>query len=581
MCGCRRSAPDPGESVLYANLGARIRTLDTADISDVSSMVVAAQCCECLYQYHYLKRPCQLIPQLAAGMPAVTDNGLAMTIKIAKGVYFADDACFENGKGRELTAGDFVFAWKRIANVKERSRNWWIFDNRIVGLNEFREYTKSVGKNHQVDYSRPVAGLQAPDDHTLVIRLKRPWPTMIYHLAYLPTAAAAKEAVDYYGRDIISHPVGTGPFKLKVWHRGSYVEMVRNENFRKELYPCEGEQKDLEAGLLADAGKPLPLVDKLFFVLVEEDQPRWLQFLRGKIDAMSIPKDSYSRAVDASRNLSSSVSRLGIRMETFSNPDTSWIGFNMENEILGSNKPLRRAISYCLDRSGFIELFSNGRDQKAYGFIPVMLNCYDQRVKKIGIDYDPTKAVQLVKEAQKLNGGKLPRLKLSMPGTGTTMRQVGRFWQKCFENVQLDLDVEYMDWPAFQEKVKNRDVQMFWSKAVAFYPDAEYFLQCFYGKHTWPGPNIFNYANPEFDAIYEQIVSMPDSNQRTQLCRQAQRIVIEDCPAAFVGHRVAYVLVHDWVRNYKPHTFQYGLAKYRGIDASRRAGYKKLLKKVR
>ena len=581
LSGCRRCVPDPNESVLYANLGARIGTLDPGDIGDISGMVVAGQCCECLYQYHYLKRPYEIIPQLAAALPAISGDGLTCTIKIAKGVYFADDACFDRGKGRELTAHDFVFAWKRIADVKERSRNWWIFDNRIVGLDEFREYTKSVGKNHLVDYSRPVAGLRVPDDHTLVIRLKRPWPGMIYHLAYLPTSAIAKEAVDYYGEDIISHPVGTGPFRLKTWHRGSYVEMVRNDSFRKELYPFEGEQHDLETGLLADAGKALPIVDKLFFVLVEEDQPRWLQFMRGRIDAMSIPKDSYTRAVDGSGNLNTRIKELGIRMETFSNPDTSWIGFNMEDEILGPNKPLRLAISYCLDREGYIELFSNGRDQTAYGFIPVVLNGYDPQVNKIGIGYDPEKAVQLVKEAQELNGGKLPRLKLSMPGTSTTVRQTGQFWQRCFAAVGLDCDIEYMDWPTFQEKVKNRDVQMFWSKAVAFYPDAEYFLGCFYGKHSWPGPNIFNYANGRFDEIYEQIVSMPDGNERTQLCRQAQRIVIEDCPAAFVSHRVAYVLMHDWVHNYKAHAFGYGLAKYRRIDVSKRAAYKQLLKKVR
>jgi ABC-type transport system substrate-binding protein len=79
------------------------------------------------------KEALELIPQLAADMPEVSGDGLTYTIKIKKGVYFTDDKCFPDGKGRELKAADFVFAWKRIANIKYICRNWWIFDGKIVG----------------------------------------------------------------------------------------------------------------------------------------------------------------------------------------------------------------------------------------------------------------------------------------------------------------------------------------------------------------------------------------------------------------------------------------------------------------
>ena len=153
-----------------------------------------------------------------------------------KGVFFKDDPCFPDGKGRELKAHDFVYALKRIANVKYMSQRWSDFDQKIIGLDDFREYTKGCRKG-EVDYDRPVAGLYIEDDFTLVIKLHRPWPQLIYWLAYLPTAPMAKEAVDYYGSDIVKHPVGTGPYILKQWHRGIYLEAVRNPNYRDVFYP--------------------------------------------------------------------------------------------------------------------------------------------------------------------------------------------------------------------------------------------------------------------------------------------------------------------------------------------------------
>jgi len=580
-CGKSPSGDDSNDMVLYTNLPTKIRGLDPGDIGDVYSALVAGQIFECLYQYHYLKRPYELIPLIASGMPEVSEDGLTYTIKIKKGVYFTDDACFEGGGGRELKASDFVYAWKRIANIKYFSKNWWIFDGRIVGLDEFREYSKTCERAEDVDYSREVEGLGTPDDYTLVIKLTKPWPQIIYLLAHQPTAPVAKEAVDYYGKDIVNHPVGTGPFVLKRWHRGSYIEMVRNPNFRGEYYPSEGEPGDREAGLLEDAGEKMPFLDRIVWVLIEEDQPRWLQFLRGKIDASSIPKDNFAQAITPSRDLSGDMKRRGIHLKTFRNPDTYWVGFNMEDEIIGRNKPLRRAISYSIDRAKSNELFFNNRYDLAYGFIPPVMKSYDPEVKKVGISYNPAKARELVREAEKVYGGSLPKLTLAMGGTDTLVRQMGQFEQRGFAEAGLDIEVEYMDWPTFQDKVKTKSAQIFSLGWVADYPDVESFLQLFYSKNASPGSNNFNYSNPEYDMLYEQVVVMPESEERNELYRKAERIVIEDCPAAFTTHRVAYILHHDWVGNYKPHVFQYGLGKYRKVDTAKRAAYKELLKKIK
>jgi len=247
FAGCDSSGSDeePNEMVLHHVLHSRIKGLDPGNMRDVYSITVGSQIFETLYDYHFLKRPYELMPLLAEDMPQVSPDGLVYAIKIKRGVHFQDDGCFPAGKGRELKAEDFVFSIKRIANIKYLSPNWSLFDDRIVGLDEFREYTKACKSETEVDYSRTIEGLIASDDYTIVIKLKKPWPQLTSAaLADISTAPVAKEAVDYYGRDIISHPVGTGPYKLNIWRRGSYIELVRNLTFRGELYPSEGEEGD-------------------------------------------------------------------------------------------------------------------------------------------------------------------------------------------------------------------------------------------------------------------------------------------------------------------------------------------------
>jgi len=596
IAGCDGSGPveEPNEMVLHHVLSTKIKSLDPGNMRDVYSVIVASQMFEPLYQYHFLKRPYELVPLLAEDMPQISppihDGGLTYTIKIKKGVYFQDDRCFgsrpagsvPDGKGRELKAEDFVFSLKRIANIKYLSQNWSIFDNKIVGLDEFREYTKTCRSEADVDYSRQVQGLTTPDDYTLVIKLKKPWPQLCMALADIATAPVAKEAVDYYGRDIISHPVGTGPFRLNVWRRGSYIELVRNPAFRGELYPSRGEPSDAEAGYLDDAGKQIPFADRVVWTVIEERQPAWLLFLQGKVDATVIPKDNFDEVMGGTGELTPAMKQRNIHLKTFKDPSTYWLGFNMAEPVFGKNKPLRSAISYAIDREKFIELFFNNRHLVAHGLIPPVMPSYNPEIKEKGYaQYDPEKAQELLKEAEKIHGGKLPRLKITLPGTNTWYRQYGQLLKRNLNAIGLEVETEYMDRPTYLEKVNTKSVQMFTSGSSASTPDAQDFLAMFYSRYYAPGPNKFNYSNPEFDELYEKAQAMLDSPEKRRLYRKMELIVLEDCPAAFLNHRVAYVLHHDWYKNYKPHAFAYGLSKYRRIDTAKRAAYKKLLKTIK
>jgi ABC-type transport system substrate-binding protein len=270
--GCPQKG-DEGESsgsVFRFPLRAKIKSLDSGNVEDVYGMQVCSQIFESLYTYHYLKRPFVLEPLLADGMPVVSDDKLTYTIKIKQGVYFHDDPCFPDGKGRELKAEDFVFAFKRIANIRYASPNWGTLKDRIVGLDDFREYTKQFKNAYEVDYNLEVEGFKALDDYTLQINLLKPWPQLIDNLTSAVTAPVPHEAVDFYRKDMIAHPIGTGPFRLKKWHRGVYIELIKNPTFREVLYPTEGMPENVKTGFLEDAGKPLPFIDRILFSVMEE-----------------------------------------------------------------------------------------------------------------------------------------------------------------------------------------------------------------------------------------------------------------------------------------------------------------------
>ncbi|MCE5184610.1 MAG: ABC transporter substrate-binding protein [Planctomycetaceae bacterium] len=583
LSGCGKDSPSGSEAVvLNQRLRAKIQTLDPADVGDTNTDGVCKEFFDTLYQYHYLKRPYEIIPLAAAQMPEISADGLTWRIAVRKDVYFHDDPCFAGGKGRNLKAADFLYAWKRVADIRTRSKNWYIFDGKIVGLDDFRQYTKSCPPE-QVDYARRVDGLTAPDDHTIEIKLVRPWPQLIFWLAHVPTAPIAHEAVERYGPDIIKHPVGTGAFMLKQWHRGVYVEAVRNPNYYPAFYPTDGMPEDADAGLLADAGKRLPLIDRIIWRIMEEDQPRWLLLMKGDIDLNSIPKDNFAQAVGFGKELTPQMKRLGMRLTTVDEPCTFWVEMNMQDPLICSNKPLRYAIAHAIDRMRFIDLLWNGRGYPAYGFIPPAMKEYDESVKDGShCVYDVNMACQYLKEAETLYGGKLPRFRLAMGGTDFIYKQMGQFLQRNLRDIGLDVQLEMFDWPTFLEKMTTGDLQLFFNGWMADYPDVESFLQIFYSKNA-PWPNHGYYNNPQFDAIYEEVSIMPDCPERVDLYRQAEKIVIEDMPCAFTYHRIGYIIYHDWLNNLKPDgyksdTIGYGYSKYYRIDSQKRDAYRKQLK---
>jgi oligopeptide transport system substrate-binding protein len=569
ISGCTKKVSLDPTNTFYTSSTAKIKGLDPAFADDLYSGMETMRIYEGLLQYKYLKRPYQLEPCLAEAMPTISKDGKTYTFKLKKGVVFQDDKAFKatEGKGRELVAEDFVYSYKRLADPKLNSPMWWLFDGKIEGLNEWRDAAQKAGKT---DYALPVSGLRAVDASTLEIKLKTRSYQFIFALAMPASGVVAKEVVEEYGAEFLNHPVGTGAFKLGEYNPSSKIVYLKNPTFRKEVYPSEGEPGDEKLGLLADAGKPLPLVDKIVMTVHVESQPQWLNFMQGNLDVAPIPKDNFAQAISGpDKELNAEMKAKGIVLFKEPSLDITHTSFNMTDPVVGKNKLLRQAISTAINVPEEVELFYNGRAISAEGPIPPGLAGYSESLKNPYKVYSLEKAKELLKKAGYPDGkGLAPLEYLSL--ADTTARQMTEYFQKAMKAIGIEVKVQTFSWPEFQQSLKNKKGQM-WSFAWgADYPDAENFLQLFYSKNGTPGPNDSNYSNPAFDKLYEKSLTMNDSAERTALYQKMASIVVEDTPWVFGVHRVTFGLTHPWMKNYKPHEFNHGMSKYYRIDTSLR-----------
>ena len=554
----------------------RLRGFDPVKAGDTASASAIGKVYEGLLQYAYLERPYRVQPSLAESLPDVSADGLTYTFKIRKGIYFQDDPCFvrNGGKGRELVAQDFVYSIKRVADVKTEATGFWVFNDRIAGLNEFREASSNA---EETDYDVPVEGLQALDSHTLQIKLTRPYPQLLWILTMHYSYAVAREAVEYYGREFLNHPVGTGPFVLDSWRKNYRIDFRRNpkwaETGRVETYPTVGGLGDEEEGLLEMAGQPVPFLDRIVQFVVGDASTQWLMFLTAQFGTSGISRDNWDATTTENMGLAGELADRGIRM--YNNPDMSvfYVGFNMDDPLLGKNKKLRQAMSCALNTEEWIR-FHNDRVTRPVGPIPPGVAGYKQMESPFAFNLD--KARQLLQEAGFPDGidpktGKPLQFEISIGQAQTPeARQSVELFASHLDKIGIKLKPDYSNWPTFLDKLDRRQVQLYRLGWIADYPDAENFLQLFYGPNSSPGPNHSNYSNPEFDVLYEKVRVMQDSPQRTKLYEDMADIIIEDCPWIFLHTPLSSVLKHDFVLNYKPHDFPYGMVKYQYIDTEAR-----------
>lgn len=600
VLGCAlscQSYPYPGEegAVLHVAIAYHPKSLDPPAIEDQGSGQTASHVYEGLLQYHPYARPYQLVPALAEAMPEVSEDRLTYTFRIRRGVRFHDDPCFPDGRGREVTADDFLFAFKRFSHPTTHSRGWWLFDGKIEGLNAWREQlTEDIAAARERGETpgplwgleRDVAGFRVVDDFTFEFRLTEPYPQFLWVLAMPYASVYPREAVDRYGDEFRNHPVGTGPFVLTEFNPVYRAVYRRNPTYRDVRVPdprgdpaqrWDGWEEDEAAGLLAHAGEPIPLVDGMEIRFIIEDQPRWLYFRAGFVDFLNPPKDNIAQAIPGGE-LSAEMRERGVRLTSWTELGTVYTCFNLEDETM-SNVELRRAIALALDHRWMIDNLYSGQAILATSLIPPGVAGYDG-------EYHPyhsedgraqiERATEMLARAGYPGGvdpatGRRLRIVFQNSGAGVTQRQFAQRIVDDLRRVGIDVETVVNTFPQLVQKMRQKQFQ-FASLAWGFdYPDSQNILQLLYGPNKSPGIGSANFDHPEFNRLYEQSQPMPDGPERTALYERMAHIVADEVPWVTRVHRIRRNLQQPWLTGFKYTEVNYQFWRYAHVDAEARA----------
>ena len=529
-------------------------------------------------------------------------------------------ADFPASGSRELTAADYVYQIKRLAHPRIASPIYGLMAGHIDGLAEYAETLKAADKALQqgggerpgalpwLDLRRyDIAGAYPTGRYSYRIRVKGKYPQFKYWLTLPFFSPMPWEADRFHAQPGMRdknltldwYPIGTGPYMLTENNPNLRMVLSRNPNFHGEKYPTEGMPGDAAAGLLADAGRDLPFIDTVVNSLELESIPRWNKFLQGYYDVSAISSDTFDQAITVSGTgdlaLSDEMEAQGIQLATALGASLWYFGFNMRDPVIGHpagerGRYLRQAIAIAVDFEEFISIFLNGRGLVAQSPLPPGLFGYEAGAAGVNpvthvwrdgkARRRPLQAAEALMaragypRGRDASTGETLKLHYDTVARGPDSKALLNWWRKQFAKLGIELVVRSTDYNRFRDKIGKGRAQMFFWGWNADYPDPENFMFLLYGPNSrvdHSGENTANYANPEFDRLFEQMKNMDDGPPRLRIIRQMIEVARRDSPWLWGFVPKSYALYHEWYFNVKPNAMANNTLKYKRIEPGLRA----------
>jgi len=495
-CGERRE-----RKVLRLALDTEPKTLDPIAITDTLSDGVARKVHNTLVRFVRAGDELRIEGDLAERFE-VSADGKTYTFTLRRGVRFHN--------GREVRAADARYSLARLLTPESKRVEW--LKPMVVGSEERYRDPRSAAE----------LGIRATGEYTLEIRLNAPFAPFLAQLCTSNCAVVPREAVETKARPFSRFPIGTGPFKLKEWKANEVVILERNDDYFR--------------------GRPK--LDEVRFYILREPSTRLEKFFAGELDAAGIP---YGRMKEARE-------RAGpgqvLEYNTFR---TNYLGIGMPNgkfkdkadlRPFGTNRLLRQALNYAIDREYLCETVLEGRGVPGKGILPPPgpppFPGYKERP---GWPKDLAKAKALLAEAGYPGGAGLPPVMLLHRNDPDTMKVVQTLAHDL-EAVGIRVESAARDWNTFLEMTELEPRPLFALGWVADYPDPDNFLYVLFhssmfgeqGNHTW-------YSNPKVDELTEKARALMRMEERAPLYQQAEDLILDDAPWICTYHVRNVVLI--------------------------------------
>lgn len=489
-CSSGNEHPHDTRTVFKYNEMGGISTLDPAKANTFENIWVANQLYNGLVE---MDDKLAIKPSIARSWE-ISDDGVNYTFHLHPDVFFHDNAAFPDGKGRRVTAADFLYSFNRLLDPKVSSATTLLayLDN----------------KNGK--------GFEAPDDTTFVIRLQKPFTPFLGILTMKYFSVLPKEVVEKEGEQFRRNPCGTGPFRFKMWDEGSKLVFVKNPNYFE----------------YDDNHNRLPYLDAVAVSFIRDRETSFLNFMKGDLDMVSgIDAINTDQVLTAEGKLKDEyASKMKMQTEPFLKTD--YLGFFVdETQPIVKDSPLkikaiRQAINYGFDRKKMVKYLRKNLGQAATaGFIPPGLPSFDETKVK-GYEYNPDKAKDLLYQAGFPNGKGLPDIYLA---TSEQYQELAEYIQAQLAESGIRIRVDVQKASVLYQNIANMKINFFRKSWFADYPDAEDFLSLFYGKNWSPkGFNYTHYYNPQFDAMYEKAQQEPNDSIRYDYYQKMDQLLMDD-----------------------------------------------------
>ncbi|WP_158797617.1 ABC transporter substrate-binding protein [Pedobacter sp. L105] len=511
LCSCDRPAEDKGKKVFNINFDEILTSIDPAFARNQQAIWMVNQVFNGLVQ---VDDQLNAVPAIAKSWEVTTD-GQRYIFHLRNDVYFQDDPLFKNGKGRKVIASDFVYSFNRLIDPKVGSSGGWIFSDKVKDIHNFK----------------------ALNDSTFEIILTKPFPAFINLLTAQYCVVVPREVVEHYGKDFRSHPVGTGPFRLKYWKEDEILVLLKNENYWEK-----------------DGKERLPYLDAVKVSFISDKQSAFMNFIKKDLDFFKNVDGSYRD--DILTKSGHMTSKYKGKFQLIKSPYlcTEYIGILVDtNQAIVKHSPLRfkkirQAINYSIDKVKLIKYLRNSVGTPATsGFVPKGMPGFDSTLVK-GYHYDPVKAAKLLAEAGHPNGKGMPELTLT---TSTNYKDLMEFVQGELGTLGIKVKVNVTLNASLRELMSKNEVTFFRGSWIADYPDAENYLSVFYSKNKVPyGPNYTAYFNKDFDRLFEQSYYEKDIKKRYQLYQQMDNMVMENASVVPVLYDQSVTMLQNNISGY-------------------------------
>lgn len=489
--GCSEDQTGKNKTVFYLNLDQGLTSLDPAFARNQNVIWMTNQIFDGLVQ---IDDSLHVLPAVARSWE-ISDDGLRYTFHLRGDVFFHDDAVFPGEKGRRAVAADVAYSFRRLIDPKTASSGAWIFNDKV----------------------NPASAFLAENDSTFVLQLVKPFPPLMRLLTAQYCSIIPHEAVERYGKDFRAHPVGTGPFRFKVWEEGEVLVLLKNEQYWER-----------------ENGKKLPYLDAVKVSFVADKQTAFMEFVKHNLDFYNSIDGSYRDDIltKSGKITRKYRGRFQYRIGPYLN--TQYIGMLVDSTLpIVKHSPLRfkkvrQAVNYAIDRKKMVKYLRNSVGSAATsGFIPEGMPGFSRGAVK-GYDYNPEKSRQLLSEAGFPDGKGMSTLVLQ---TSSMYKDVTEFVQGELAAVGIPCRIEVSQTASLREMIAKNGVNFFRGEWIADYADGENYLSMFYSHNKIPfGPNYTSFFNTRFDAMFEKAQDENNEEKRFALYREMDRLVMDEAP---------------------------------------------------